>query len=67
MIDPTQPPANPWLPDVLPKTWADYECPACGGIERVSSLVDKPLMHRHRYGSGDLQTGVIMLRKVVTP
>ena len=56
-----------WFPDRAEKHYEDWICPACDGIERVSSLVDKPLMHRHRYGSGDLQTGVIMLRKVVTP
>lgn len=54
----------PWLPDRAPKEYHDYECPACGGIERVSSLVDRPLSHRHRYGADQLQTGMVMLRKV---
>jgi len=53
-----------WEPVKGNKTWADYECPVCGGIERASSFMDHPLMHRHKYGAGDLQSGLVLLRPI---
>jgi hypothetical protein len=53
-----------WLPDQQEKTFSDYECPVCHGIERMSSFIDGPPMHRHRYGTDPLQTGAVIRRRV---
>ncbi len=53
-----------WEPVTTPKSWADYECPLCGGIERVSTYMDLPIMHRHKYGAGELQSGLMILRRI---
>lgn len=54
-----------WLSnEIASKTWQDWECPTCGGIERLSSLMNDSPMHRHKYGEGPLQSGFVLLRKV---
>lgn len=52
-----------WFPIPLrPPVMIEYECPVCRLVEKVTEYVETP-MHRHRYGDGKLQTGLVVLWK----